>query len=61
MANKERIIKQRVNIDFPIGLLRKIDADCRQIGVTRQAWIKIACDERLRATEQNRKITSKVK
>jgi hypothetical protein len=45
------VAKQRVNIDFPLGLLRKIDADCREIGITRQAWIKIACDERLRKIE----------
>jgi hypothetical protein len=40
--------KQRVNIDFPLDLLRQIDAECTRIGVTRQAWIKMACDERLR-------------
>ena len=40
--------KQRVNIDFPLDLLRQIDAECQRIGVTRQAWIKMACDERLR-------------
>ncbi|MBV7331054.1 hypothetical protein KFU94_23010 [Chloroflexi bacterium TSY] len=40
--------KQRVNIDFPLNLLRAIDAECQRIGVTRQAWIKMVCDERLR-------------
>lgn len=40
--------KQRVNIDFPIGLLRMIDEECKRIGVARQAWIKMACDERIR-------------
>lgn len=40
--------KQRVNIDFPLNLLREIDAECRRVGVTRQAWIKMVCDERLR-------------
>jgi hypothetical protein len=39
--------KQRVNIDFPLGLLRTIDAECERIGVTRQAWIKMVCAERL--------------
>jgi hypothetical protein len=53
------VAKQRVNIDFPLGLLRKIDADCREIGITRQAWIKIACDERLRQTEVGRRSNSK--
>ena len=42
------VAKQRVNIDFPLALLRQIDAECARIGVTRQAWIKMACDERLR-------------
>lgn len=42
--------KQRVNIDFPLNLLREIDAECRRVGVTRQAWIKMICDERLRHT-----------
>jgi hypothetical protein len=53
------VAKQRVNIDFPLGLLRKIDDDCRQIGITRQAWIKIACDERLRQTKLGRRSNSK--
>ena len=53
------VAKQRVNIDFPLGLLRKIDADCRQIGITRQAWVKIACDERIRQTDLGRRSSSK--
>ena len=40
--------RQRVNVDFSVILLRQIDAECERLGVTRQAWIKIACDERLR-------------
>jgi predicted DNA binding CopG/RHH family protein len=39
--------KQRVNIDFPLALLRTIDAECQRIGITRQAWIKMVCAERL--------------
>jgi hypothetical protein len=39
--------KQRVNIDFPLALLRDIDAECQRIGITRQAWIKMACAEHL--------------
>ena len=42
------VAKQRVNIDFPLDLLRQIDAECARIGVSRQAWIKMVCDERLR-------------
>lgn len=40
--------KRRVNVDFPLSLLRAIDAECARVGVTRQARIKMACNERLR-------------
>lgn len=42
------VAKQRVNIDFPLELLQQIDTECQRVGVTRQAWIKMVCDERLR-------------
>jgi hypothetical protein len=42
------VAKQRVNIDFPLELLRQIDTECLRIGVTRQAWVKMVCYERLR-------------
>jgi hypothetical protein len=45
--------KQRVNVDFPLNLLRQIDAECQRLGVTRQAWIKMACDERIRQIENS--------
>lgn len=45
------VAKQRVNIDFPLDLLRRIDEECRRVGVARQAWIKMVCDERLRMTQ----------
>jgi hypothetical protein len=32
---------QRVNVDFPLDLLREIDQEARRLGVTRQAFIKI--------------------
>lgn len=41
------IAKQRVNVDFPLELLQRIDAECKRIGITRQAWIKMVCDERV--------------
>jgi len=44
-------IKQMVSVDFPLNLLRQIDAECERLGVTRQAWIKMACDERIRQIE----------
>jgi hypothetical protein len=32
---------QRVNVDFPVDLLRAIDREARRIGVSRQAFIKL--------------------
>jgi hypothetical protein len=32
---------QRVNVDFPMDLLRAIDREAKRIGVTRQAFIKL--------------------
>jgi hypothetical protein len=32
---------QRVNVDFPVDLLRAIDHEATRIGVTRQAFIKL--------------------
>jgi hypothetical protein len=32
---------QRVNVDFPLALLQRIDAEATRIGVTRQAFIKL--------------------
>jgi hypothetical protein len=32
---------QRVNVDFPVDLLRAIDRETKRIGVTRQAFIKL--------------------
>jgi len=48
------VAKQFVSVDFPLELLRAIDRECRQVGVTRQAWIKLACDERLRQIQLGR-------
>ncbi len=50
----QHLAKQFVSIDFPLELLHAIDTECRQIGVTRQAWIKMACDERLRQIQSGR-------
>lgn len=32
---------QRVNVDFPVDLLRRIDREAQRIGVNRQAYIKL--------------------
>lgn len=42
---------QRVNVDFPVDLLREIDQAARRLGVTRQAFIKVRmADALLRST-----------
>jgi hypothetical protein len=48
------VAKQRVNVDFPLPLLEMIDAECETVGISRQAWIKMACDERLRQIQSVR-------
>lgn len=46
---KAKINKQirRVNIDFPVSFLERIDEEARKIGVARTALIKIWIAERL--------------
>ena len=41
---------QRVNVDFPVDLLRAIDREARRIGVTRQAFIKLRMSDTLTNT-----------
>ena len=43
---------QRINIDFPISFLRRIDKEARRIGVARTALIKIWMAERLESIAQ---------
>ena len=38
---------RRVNVDFPVDLLRSIDREARRIGVTRQAFIKLRLSDTL--------------
>src|SRR6266568_3991907 len=38
---------QRVNVDFPVDLLRAIDREAKRIGVTRQAFIKLRLSDTL--------------
>src|SRR6187399_2495497 len=41
---------QRVNVDFPVDLLRAIDREAKRIGVTRQAFIKLRLADTLAAS-----------
>lgn len=42
------VAKQQITIDFPLELLRMIDTECRLLGIPREAWIKMACNDKLR-------------
>jgi len=48
-ARRPGRIVQRVNVDFPVDLLREIDRQARRLGVTRQAFIKIRIADSLLA------------
>jgi hypothetical protein len=45
--------KQRISLDFPLGLdlplvlLLRIDAECAQQNIDRQTWIRMACAEKV--------------
>jgi len=39
---------QRVNVDFPLEMLRAIDQEAKRIGVTRQAFIKLRLADTVR-------------
>jgi predicted DNA binding CopG/RHH family protein len=45
---------KRVNVDFPIDMLRRIDAEASRIGVNRQALIKMWLNDRLDALAEKR-------
>lgn len=56
----DHVAKQMVSIDLPLRLLRLIDEECKLVGVSREAWIKMACDERLRQVRNSRNDAAKV-
>jgi hypothetical protein len=38
---------KRVNIDFPVWVIQKVDKEARRLGVSRQALLKVWVAERL--------------
>ena len=40
--------QKRVNVDFPIWMIRSLDKEAKRLGVTRQSIIKIWIAERLK-------------
>lgn len=49
---------QRVNVDFPIDLLARIDREATRIGVTRQAFIKMRIADTLTSTAPDRRLAT---
>ena len=43
---------KRVNIDFPVWVVQKVDKEARRLGVSRQALLKVWVAERLEAVAQ---------
>ncbi len=41
--------QRRVNVDFPVWMIKKLDEEARNLGVTRQSIIKFWIAERLKA------------
>ena len=39
--------QRRVNVDFPLWMIRSLDREARRLGVTRQSIIKVWIAERL--------------
>ncbi len=49
----QHVAKQHVNIDFSLSLLRLIDEECQRLGITRQTWVMMACEARLKQSQKN--------
>lgn len=41
---------RRVNVDFPVWMVRSLDREAKRLGITRQALIKVWIAERLERT-----------
>jgi len=46
-AHRPEYENRRVNVDFPTWMVKKLDAEAKRLGVTRQSIIKIWIAERL--------------
>ena len=44
--------QKRVNVDFPIWMIHRLDKEAKRLGVTRQAIVKIWISERLEKTSE---------
>ena len=48
-ATRPNLQPKRVNVDFPIWMVRALDKEARRRGVTRQSIIKVWISERLQS------------
>lgn len=53
----DHIAKQKIDIDLPLVFLRLIDEECKRMGISREAWIKMACNDQLRQAGITRGLT----
>lgn len=47
-------VKQQISINFPLELLRSIDAECQLRKMNRQDWIKMVCAEKIREIQADK-------
>ena len=52
LVNKPHRDVQKVNVDFPLDLLRRIDAQAARLGVSRQAYIKLRMGDAIDQVER---------
>jgi hypothetical protein len=46
-AHRPGLGQKRVNVDFPVWMVRSLDREARRLGVTRQALIKLWLADKL--------------
>jgi len=46
-ARRPRLQQKRVNVDFPLWMVERLDREASRLGVTRQSIIKVWLSERL--------------
>ncbi len=46
-ARRPEQVAKRVNIDFPLWIVQRVDKEARRLGVTRQALLKIWIAEKI--------------
>ena len=47
-ARRPELEQKRVNVDFPVWMIHRLDREARRLGVTRQSVIKMWLAERLK-------------